>query len=465
VAKKHHVVIVGGGFGGLYAALELERTVAKDRTIQVTLINRENFFLFTPMLHEVAASDLDVSNIVNPARKLLKHVSFFEGEVRSVNLEAKTIEVAHGSSRHTHELEFDQLVLSLGCTNHFFGLPGVEQHAITMKSLADAVALRTRLIAMLEEADTECASELRARLLTFVVAGAGFAGVETAGSINDFLRSSIRFYPHLNEGNIRLILVHPGDVILPELQHRLGVYAQEKLSQRGVEIRPRTRVAAYDGNVVFLEDGQSIEAGTLIWTAGTMPHVLLDSLPCVKEKGRLKVDDSLAVPNWPGIWALGDCALVPDKSTGGYCPPTAQHALRQGKIVAQNVVAYLKGQPLKSFAFKTIGQLAAIGHRAGVATIFGVNFSGFIAWWMWRTIYLSKLPRLEKKVRVALDWTLDVLFSKDLVQLTNLRIEQQPQEIGADHSSISEGTPGAAMGSSGKSDPLEHNSLQWVKIV
>jgi NADH dehydrogenase len=440
VAKRHHVIIVGGGFGGLYAALELERTIAKDPAFQVTLINRENFFLFTPMLHEVAASDLDVSNIVNPARKLLKRVSFFEGEVRSIDLEAKTLEVAHGSSRHTHELEFDQLVLSLGCTNHFFGLPGVERHAITMKSLADAVALRNRLIAMLEEADTECAEDLRARLLTFVVAGAGFAGVETAGSINDFLRGSIRFYPNLRKSDIRLLLVHPGDVILPELQRQLGVYAQEKLTQRGVEIRQRTRVAAYDGSIVALEDGKQIEASTLIWTAGTMPHILLNSLPCLKEKGRLKVDDTLAVPNWPGVWALGDCALVPDKSTGGYCPPTAQHALRQGKIVAQNVIAHAKEKPLKAFSFKTIGQLAAIGHRAGVATIFGFNFSGFIAWWMWRTIYLSKLPRLEKKVRVALDWTLDVLFSKDLVQLTSLRIEEQSRKV-EEHSRVKEPVP------------------------
>ncbi len=438
MAKKHHVIIVGGGFGGLYAALELEKTVAKDSSFQVTLINRENFFLFTPMLHEVAASDLDVSNIVNPARKLLKHVSFFEGEVRRINLEARTITVEHGSHRHSHDLEFDQIVLALGCTNHFFGLPGVERHALTMKSLADAVRLRNRMIAMLEEADTECAGEMRSRLLTFVVAGAGFAGVETAGSINDFLRSSIQFYPNLRQQDLRLVLIHPGDAILPELDRSLGIYAQEKLAARGIEIHPQTRVSSFDGSVVELDSGSRIEAYTLIWTAGTMPHILLESLPCTKEKGRLKVSDTLAVENQPGIWALGDCALIPDKSTGGYCPPTAQHALRQGKIVARNVVAHARGESLKAFSFKTIGQLAAIGHRVGVATVFGFNFSGFIAWWMWRTIYLSKLPRLEKKVRVALDWTLDVLFSKDLVQLTSLRLEEESQRVNEEHPSLKE---------------------------
>jgi NADH:ubiquinone reductase (H+-translocating) len=424
MAEKHHIAIIGGGFGGLYAALELDKTIAKDPAFRVTLINRENFFLFTPMLHEVAASDLDLTNIVNPARKLLKHVAFFEGEVRHLDLEKRTITVAHGSNHHTHDLEFDQLVLALGCTNHFFALPGVEQHALTMKSLADAVRLRNRLIAMLEEADTECGTDIRVPLLTFVVAGAGFAGVETLGSINDFLRSSMRFYPNLREKDLRLVLVHPGEVILPELEHKLGAYAQNKLAKRGIEIHKGTLVSSYDGEVVKLSDGGRIDARTLIWTAGTMPHVLLESLPCAKEKGRLKVNDTLAVPARPGVWALGDCALVPDSTTGKYCPPTAQHALRQGRIVAQNIVAHAKGQPLKSFRFKTIGQLATIGHRAGVANIFGFNFSGFIAWWMWRTIYLSKLPRLEKKVRVALDWTLDVLFSKDLVQLTNLRLEE-----------------------------------------
>jgi NADH dehydrogenase len=295
---------------------------------------------------------------------------------------------------------------------------------MTMKTLADAVALRNRLIAMLEEADTECAADVRARLLTFVVAGAGFAGVETAGSINDFLRASLSFYPNLCRNDIKLVLVHPGDVILPELRPKLGIYAQQKLAQRGVEIHSRTRVSAYDGKVITLDNGKMIEANTLIWTAGTRPHILLESLPCEREKGRLRANVSLAVPNWPGVWALGDCALVPDSSTGGHCPPTAQHALRQGKIVAHNVLAHAEGRPLKNFQFKTIGQLATIGHRAGVATLFGLNFSGFVAWWMWRTIYLAKLPRLEKKLRVAFDWTLDVLFSKDLVQLTSVRAEE-----------------------------------------
>jgi NADH dehydrogenase len=213
-----------------------------------------------------------------------------------------------------------------------------------------------------------------------------------------------------------MVLVHPGPVILPELGERLGAYAQKKLAERKVDIRVNTRVTGVSERGVALNDGTVITANTLVWTAGTSPHPLLDTLPCQKERGRLLVNEYLEVPEWPGVWALGDCAVVPDHKTGKACPPTAQHALRQGKTLAHNLTAAVQGVSKKPFVFDTIGQLASIGRRTGVANIMGVNFSGFIAWWLWRTIYLGKLPRFEKKLRVALDWTLDLLFSKDLVQ-------------------------------------------------
>jgi NADH dehydrogenase len=422
---QHQIVILGGGFAGLYTALELERTLAGNPDIQITLINRENFFLFTPMLHEVAAGDLDLTNIVNPARKLLKRIMFIEGQVQEIDLEDRRVVVSHGFDGHPHEIRFDQIVLALGSTTQYFGLPGVEEHALTMKSLSDAVMLRNRLIAILEEADTEASIEKRRHLLSVVVAGAGFAGVETLASINDFLRQSLRFYPNLSPEYLSLTLVHPGEVILGELSGSLGRYAQRKLEARGVGVLSRARVSSYDGEVIRLADGRQIPARTLLWTAGTMPHPLVGTLPCGKDHGRLKVTAELAVPDWPGVWALGDCAQVPDLSTGGFCPPTAQHGLRQGKVAAHNIAAYAQGGEFKSFKFKTIGQLATIGHRVGVANIFGVNVSGFLAWWMWRTIYLSKLPQLEKKIRVALDWTLDLLFSKDLCQFIDVRQEHR----------------------------------------
>jgi NADH dehydrogenase len=423
MAERHKIVIVGGGFAGLYAALELEKGLPKHTNVDVTLVNRENFFLFTPMLHEVAAGDLDPTNIVNPVRKLLHRVSFYEGKVIEIDLHTKSITVAHGFDEHTHELHYDQIVLALGSTTQYFNLPGVEEHALTMKTLSDAVKLRNHLIAALEETDTQCAKRERHDLLSVTVAGAGFAGVETLASINEFLRHMLPFYPNLSENDLRLTLIHPGDVILPELSPQLGNYAQRKLEGRGVEVRANSRVASYDGEMIRLTSGANIPTRTLIWTAGTMSHPLIGTLPCERERGRLKVSAELAVTGWPGVWALGDCALIPDLATGGVCPPTAQHALRQGKVVAQNVLAHAEGSKLKKFRFRTIGQLASIGRRSGVASILGINISGFLAWWMWRTIYLSKLPRLEKKLRVAFDWTLDLMFSKDLCQSLEVRRE------------------------------------------
>ena len=418
---KPRVLILGGGFGGMYAALEFERALARGADLDVTLVNRDNFFLFTPMLHEVAASDLDITNIVSPVRKLLRHVTFFHGDIESIDLANKRVGLSHGHEEHCHSLPYDHLVLALGSTTNFFNLPGLADRALTMKSLDDAIFLRNRLIANLEEADFECCPSLRAPLLNFVVAGGGFAGVETIAGINDFLREAVRFYPHLREDMLRVILVHPGKLILPELGEKLGAYAQRKLVERNVEVHSNCKVTAVTDREVTLSDGTTVTTNTLVWTAGTCPNSLLDTLPCTKARGRVLVNEYLEVPEWPGVWALGDCAVVPDRKTGKPHPPTAQHALREGKVAAQNILATLRGDRKKPFLFSTLGQLAPIGKRTGVANILGVNFSGFMAWWLWRTIYLMKLPRFEKKVRVALDWTLDLIFSKDLVQFMTVR--------------------------------------------
>ncbi len=413
---KKRIIILGGGFAGLYTALQLDKTIAKDSDIEVILVNEENFILFTPMLHEVAASDLDVTHIVNPIRKMLKRVTLFHGSVEDINLNEKYVKVTHGESHfHSHTLEYDQLIISLGSITNYFNIPGLQQNALTMKSLADAIELRNKLIEYLEEADFECSAGLRNQYLTVCVAGGGFAGVETIAGVNDFLRDAIKFYPNLSEELIKVVLIHPGKFILPELGEKLGRYAQKKLSERKVEIRVNTRVTGYSENGVELNDGTIITARTLVWTAGTSPNPLLSNLSCVKEKGKIKTNSFLEVEGFPGVWAIGDCASTPDKDGNPY-PPTAQHAIRAAKILGRNITASIRGGEKKPFIFSTIGQLAAIGKRTGVANIFGINFSGFIAWWLWRSIYLSKLPRFEKKLRVAIDWTLDLIFSKDLVQ-------------------------------------------------
>jgi NADH dehydrogenase len=234
--------------------------------------------------------------------------------------------------------------------------------------------------------------------------------------INDFVRHASRFYARLRDARVRMVLVHPGPVLLPELDQALGRYAAEKLSARGVEVRLGVKVTRATAEAVELSDGTVIRTHTIVWTAGTTGNPRVGALPCAGPQARVRVDGTLAVPGWPGVWALGDCALVPDPHTGGPYAPTAQHAIRQGTRVARNISAALAGRPPEPYTYRAVGQLAAIGRRAGVAQLFGMKFSGFPAWWLWRTIYLAKLPRLEKKVRVALDWTLDLLFSKDFVQ-------------------------------------------------
>jgi NADH:ubiquinone reductase (H+-translocating) len=448
MTHKAKILILGGGFGGLYTALELEKQLGDDPTVEITLVNRQNFFLFTPMLHEVAASDLDITTIVNPIRKMLKRTHFFDGEVDSIDLVNKRVAVSHGLDKiHEHEIGYDHIVLALGSVTNFFGIPGLEEQALTMKSLADAVYLRNRLIEYLEEADFECSTVPPTQLLTFVVAGGGFAGVETVAAINDFLRDAIKFYPNLTEPMLRVVLVEHGSSILAELGPELGHYAQKKLRERKIEFRLGVKVTCISERGVELSDGTALHAGTLVWTAGTAPCPLLEPLDCAKEHGRIVVNEYLEVAGYSGVWALGDCASIADKETGRPYPPTAQHALRQGKILGVNIAAALRGEAKQPFAFKTIGQLAAIGRRTGVAKILGFKFSGFIAWWLWRTIYLAKLPRLEKKLRVTLDWTLDLVFSKDLVQFMPLRrspATRQARAIAPVHSRTESEPPGVA---------------------
>ena len=414
------VLVLGGGFGGVFAARELERLKRTGAPIDITLISRENFFLFTPMLHEVAASDLDITHIVSPLRTLLHHSNILVGEVESIDLDCRRVVVSHGFERHAHEIQYDHLIVALGSVTNFYGLPGLEAHALTMKTLADAIHLRNRVIATLEEAETECSADDDG-LLTFVVAGGGFAGVETLGALNDFVREALRFYPRLQTRPVRMVLVHAGAEILPELGDTLGAYARKKLTQRGLDVMTNARVAGVTREGVHLADGRFVPTRMVVWTAGTSPHPLLGYLPCRTDRGRIVVDATLRVPGRPDVWAVGDCAVIPDRRTGKPCPPTAQHAIREARTAARNVVAVLENRPARPFAFRTLGQLAAIGRRTGVARILGVNFSGFVAWWLWRTIYLGKLPRLEKKVRVALDWTLDLMFAKDFVQFLTVR--------------------------------------------
>ncbi len=426
--KETRVVIAGGGFAGLSAAMYLDKTLARREEVEVTLISRENFILFTPMLHEVAAGDLYPGDIGNPLRRILRHVKFVEAEVQAIDLSARRVHCLGGVARLEIELEFDHLLLTLGSETNFFDLPGVSEWAVTMKSMSDAALLRNRMVALLEEATLHNDAAARQRLLTFVTAGGGFAGAETTGAINDFVREAVRYYPELDEELIRVVVIHPGNFLLPELGEELGNYAERKLRERKVDVIKGVRVTSYDGSLVTLTDGKSIPASTLIWTAGVKPSPVIAPLPCQKEHGRLLVSEYLAVTGVPGLWAAGDCAAVPVLDTEKFHPPTAQHGLREGVVAAKNIAAVVLDRPLKSFTFTTLGQLATIG-RTGVAMIFGVKFSGFVAWCFWRAIYLMKLPRLPKKLRVMVGWTLDLFFSREIEQMITLRDVEALSEL------------------------------------
>jgi NADH dehydrogenase len=420
-AGKQRILILGGGFAGAFAAMHLEKRLADTPEVEIALVSKENFVLFTPMLHEVAGSDVAVTDIVQPLRKILHRARVAIAEVESIDLHKKLVRIRHKDLPEAYEITYDQLVLALGAVTNFYHTPGLETHALTMKTLGDAILIRNCVIDALELADNQSVQAERDKTLTVVVAGGGFAGVETAGSVNDFMRQALRFYPRLNVEMIRVVVVHPGDYILPELGTSLGRYAEEKFRARGVDVRLNTKVAGYDGQEVTLDDGTKIPTRMLIWTAGTTPAPVLSCLPCMVQRGRIVANECMQVPNFPGVWALGDCALVPDPfNKGQFYPPTAQHASRMAAAVANNIAATTRGLAPQPFKFKTLGLLATIGRRAGVAEILNMKFSGIIAWWLWRAIYLGLMPGLQKKVRVALDWTLDLFFSKDIVQLPTL---------------------------------------------
>src|SRR6266403_3990821 len=419
--KTTRIVIAGGGFAGLYAAMHFDKRLARRADVEVTLISRENFILFTPMLHEVAAGDLFPGDIINPLRRILRHVKVVEADVRTVDLTGRIVGCRGGMAERELNFEFDHLLLTLGSETNFFNMDGVRDWSVTMKSLTDAALLRNRMVALLEEASLQSDEAARRKTLTFVTAGGGFSGTETTGAVNDFIRETVRYYPQLREELIRVVVVHPGNFILPELGEELGRYAERKLRERKVEVIKGPRVADYDGVTVTLSDGNTIAASTLIWTAGVKPSPVIAPLPCEKERGRLLVSEYLAVTGVPGLWAAGDCAAVPVFNTEKFHPPTAQHGLREGLIAAKNIEAVILDRPLKPFVFTTLGLLATVGRRTGVAMVFGIKFSGFVAWAFWRAIYLMKLPRLPKKLRVLVGWTLDLLFARDIEQMITLR--------------------------------------------
>jgi len=415
---RKRLIILGGGFGGLHLALALEKSLAREDDVDVTLVNDENYFQYTPMLPEVVGSDIELSHVVVATRQLFRHVHFFKGTVRTIALHDKRVTITEGlNNARSLDIAYDYLVIGLGSVTNFYHLPGLEKDALTLKTLGDAIRLRNRMIELLSQANREPLSEVRAAMLTFVVAGGGFSGAETAAAMNDFLKAACKFFSNLDARDVKVVLVHSGDVILPELDAKLGIYAQKIMAAAGLDIRLKTRVLGYVDGKVQLGDGGSITANTLLWTAGVSPNPLVASLPCRKERGHIAVNAYMEVADWPGVWALGDCAMIPAPTVGKFYPPTAQHAEAESKILAGNIRAAIHGGDKKPFVFQELGKVAVIGRRRGVANVLGIDFSGLIAWMMWRALNLSLIPGAERKLRIMLDWGLDLIFPKDIVEI------------------------------------------------
>lgn len=424
------ILILGGGFGGMKVAEYLEKLLGGVPSISITLVSETNALLFTPMLAEVAGSSLEASHISVPLRSSLRQTNFIRGFVTGIDLERRRVFLNGAesvSNEGSPQLEYDHLVLGLGSVSNYLGMANVEKFAFNFKSLLDALRIRNHVIEMFEKADCEQDLEIRRRLLTFVVAGGGFAGVELAGALNDFSHGILADYRNIAIEELSVILVHSRNRILPELSESLANYALKKMKQRGVKFRLEARVVDMQPGMVVLIDGQ-INAETLIWTAGTTPSPLLNPLAVEKNnRGAVVVDSFLAVPGYPDVWALGDCAAVNDGKTGKPCPPTAQFALREAETIATNIRAKLSGILGRPFHFDSLGSLCVIGHQTACAELSvpfsrarSLRFSGLLAWLMWRGIYLSKLPGLERKIRVLISWTLELFFPRDIIQTIEL---------------------------------------------
>lgn len=424
------VLILGGGFGGIYTALGLERELRPEDRTEVTLISAENFFLFTPMLCEVAGSSIDTSHAINPIRRMFRRTRFVEGEAIGIDLEARTVTIRHpGGSERPYP--YDHLVVALGARTGFFGMKDVQEVALTAKTLGDAIHLRNWAIEMLETADVEQDPARRAELLTFVVAGGGLTGVEISGELNDLVRQAAVAYPSINQRELRVILVEAKSRLMPELDDRLAAFARDRLRASGVEVRLNTMVNGATAHEVGLKGSDAIPTRTLVWTTGVAPHPFVAASPLPKdEKGWLNVDAHLRVPGAAGVWSLGDCARVPDALRPGHShPATAQHAIREARQLARNIAAAIHERPTQPFRYRTLGQMATLGHYNGVGVIGPFRVWGFIGWALWRTYYLWRLPRLEKRLRVATDWTVDLLFGRDISQIKTYMVNRASMRV------------------------------------
>ena len=410
--ERKNILILGGGFAGTTLLRKIQDIYQNDEQIDINLVSDDNFFLFTPMLPEVASGMLHASDVSTPIRTFCKHAQFYHAKVSSVDFEKKQVIIKRIFDAKEMTLEYDYLILSLGSIDNFFGNKNMERYSFTIKTLEDALAIRNHVISMLESADNESNIKLQDGLSNFVVVGGGFAGVEIATEINHFVQdAAFSYYKNIDRRKLRVFLISARPGILPEVGDELGEFALRSLQKSGIKVITNTKAIDAGVDFVTLDNGTKIPCGTLVWAGGVMVDPTITSLDCEHgPSGRILVDDFLRVKEHEDVFAIGDCAYLEDKQTNKPYPPTAQIALRQAKIVTQNIVSSLKGNSLTAFTYKNRGIMATIGKRNAVALLGKRKVHGLLAWVIWRYFYLTNLPTTEKKIRVGFEWFLDFFF-------------------------------------------------------
>jgi NADH:ubiquinone reductase (H+-translocating) len=438
--NKKKIVILGGGFAGVECARQLEKEFGNNPEIELVMVSEDNFLLFTPMLPQVASGMIETRHIVLPIRTICKKTKFYESRIKNIDPYGKIVTLWGTGNKRSISLHYDFLIVALGSETNFFGMADVEKNAYTMKTLNDAVMLRNRVIDMLEQAENETNPILRKSFLNFVVVGGGFAGIETAGELMDLLLDARKYYPTIHKDDIKVIVLEAMGMILPGFNTKLANFAKDKMIERGIDIRLKTAVTSFDGNEVTTKsldenpkdsvdtsEIDSVITKTLIWTAGVTPVNTIKRSMFKTEKGKVLVNDYLEVTDFPGVFAIGDCALHIDPETQRPLPPTAQIAEAQAKIAAKNLISLIKNSTKEKFVYHSKGQMAIIGKRSGIATFLGMNISGFWAWLIWRNVYLSKITTFDKKTRVFLDWVIDLFFDRDISRLKLMKRETEKE--------------------------------------
>ena len=411
---KKNVVVIGGGFAGTQLVKNLEKKLSDDW--QVILISEENYTTFNPMLAEVVGATVLPSHVIAPIRRMIRKTRFISARATKVDTESKIV-YFEGEDRDG-TIQFEHLILSFGSRANLDIIPGMKDHAMPFKLLGDALQMRNRVIEQMEKAELEDDSEHRKWLGHFIVIGAGFSGVEVGGAIQDFIHSSHKHYPRLHDKDLKVTLIHRGDLPLQEMNPSLGQHVLKEMPKRGIDLLLNTGVSKVDEKGVIIDPDKRIDGATIICTIGTKPNPLIEQMDIPNERGRITVNPDMSIPGHPNLWAIGDCALVPNELDGKLSPPTAQFAIREGQQLAANVYRAVYDKPTVPFNYKSKGSMATIGHLNGVAEMFGfIRLGGFPAWLLWRAFYLSLMPTMSKKIRILFEWTWSMLFSADIINL------------------------------------------------